>query len=42
MSAGEPDEPERQEGQQTPKPLFWMGGSLDDIRQFPDDVKQIK
>jgi phage-related protein len=38
MSAGEPDEPE---GQEAPKPIFWMGGSLDDIRQFPDEVKQV-
>ena len=38
MSAGEADQPE---GPQVPRPLFWMGGSLDDIRQFPDEVKQI-
>ena len=38
MSAGEADQPA---GPQAPKSLFWMGGSLDDIRQFPDEVKQV-
>jgi phage-related protein len=39
MSAGEPDEPH--EAGETPKPLFWMGGSLNDTGQFPDEVKQV-
>jgi phage-related protein len=33
MSTGETAE-------QTPKPLFWIGGSLDDLRQFPAGVRQ--
>ena len=23
------------------KPLFWVGSALDDLREFPDDVKRI-
>lgn len=23
------------------KPLFWIGSALDDIREFPDDVKHV-
>jgi phage-related protein len=33
MSAGE-------EHQESPKPLFWVGGSRDDLREFPEEVRQ--
>jgi phage-related protein len=26
---------------QQPKPLFWMGSSLEDLREFPQDVRQV-
>ncbi len=25
---------------QTDKPLFWMGSSRDDLREFPEEVRQ--
>ncbi len=32
MSTGRP---------QTDKPLFWMGSSRDDLREFPEEVRQL-
>ena len=26
--------------ERAPKPLFWVGSSIEDLREFPEDVKQ--
>ncbi|MCE9555170.1 MAG: type II toxin-antitoxin system RelE/ParE family toxin [Planctomycetes bacterium] len=30
-----------EEGEEPLKPIFWIGSSLDDLREFPDDVKSV-
>ena len=35
------EEKQEEEGDEPEKPLFWIAGSKDDLREFPEDVKDV-